>query len=174
MEQIGRQRSILESVLLLSRADAGKLEISREQVNLSELLETWVEDASFLAEPREISVRSEIQPDLWIEGDAVMLQQVAHNLFSNAVRYNRDGGEIICRLTSNGQQVEWKVTNTGGQIQPEDRKQIFERFYHGNGNGGEMGVGLGLSLVREIVQAHGGTVKLLESNDEATSFLVEL
>ena len=174
LEQTGHQRSILESLLLLSRADAGKLEISRERIHLSELLGTWLEDASFLAEPRGISVRSEIEPHVWTEGDPVMLQQVAHNLFSNAVRYNWDGGQIVCRLSFDGMQANWQVTNTGQPIPAADRERIFERFQRGDSRRAEPGIGLGLSLAREIVQAHGGIIELVRSNAEETCFRIQL
>lgn len=174
LEQTSRQRSILESLLLLSRADAGKLEISPERIHLSELLETWLEDAGFLAEQRGITIRSQIEPEVRMEGDPVMLQQVAHNLFSNAVRYNHDGGTIDCRLAANGDGIVWSVSNTGESIPEEDRERIFERFFRSNGNGASGGIGLGLSLVREIVQAHGGKIELAERNGEQTCFRVRL
>ncbi len=174
LEQTGRQRSILESLLLLSRADAGKLEISRERIHLSVLLETWLEDADFLAEPRNITIHSELESNIWIEGDPVMLQQVAHNLFSNAVRYNVDGGEIECRLTKTDDGIEWTVANTGKPILEQDREKIFERFFRSKTNGAGEGIGLGLSLVREIVQAHGGTIQLCEGRADRTSFRTTL
>lgn len=174
LEQVGRQRAILESLLLLSRADAGKLAVSREQISLSELLETWLEDAGFLAEPRGITIRSEIQPDVRIDADPVLLQQVAHNLFANAVRYNREGGEIECRLRMNGEAVEWSVANTGSSIPEEERKRIFERFQRGTREDSGGGIGLGLSLVREIVQAHGGRVELVESEADRNCFQITL
>jgi signal transduction histidine kinase len=176
LEQTDRQGAILESLLLLSRADAGKLEISAEKINLSELLETWLEDASLLAESRNITIRSEITPDVEIKGDAVLLQQVAHNLFSNAVRYNEDGGTIECRLVRTKSEVEWRIANTGILIPQEDRERVFERFQRASTgvSNSVMGVGLGLSLVKEILVAHGGTVSADVTNDQWMEFTVTM
>jgi signal transduction histidine kinase len=159
LEQTGKQRSILESLLLLSRADAGRLEISASRIDLSAMLGTWLEDAELLAEGRGILVRTEIEPGIWIDGDLVLLQRVAHNLFSNAVRYNRHGGEIVCRLARAGGRVDWTVANTGEPVPETDRERVFERFFRRHSvRDGEVGSGLGLSLVREIIAAHGGEV----------------
>jgi signal transduction histidine kinase len=159
LEQTGKQRAILESLLLLSRADAGRLGISPETIDLSALLETWLEDASLLAEERGITVKSEIEPGLSTEADPVLLQRVAHNLFSNAVRYNHDDGEILCRLFLEGSWIVWRVSNTGDPVPEADRERVFERFFRGqSARDGEAGMGLGLSLVREILTAHSGEI----------------
>ncbi|MDH4409985.1 MAG: ATP-binding protein [Verrucomicrobiales bacterium] len=159
LEQTGKQRAILESLLLLSRADAGRLEISPETIDLSALLETWLEDASLLAEERGIIVKSDIEPGLSTEADPLLLQRVAHNLFTNAVRYNVDDGEVVCRLFREGSWIVWVVSNTGDPLSEADRERVFERFFHGqSARDGEVGMGLGLSLVEEILTAHGGEV----------------
>lgn len=174
LEQTGHQLSILEGLLLLSRAEGGRLELSWEKINLCELLETWLEDAGFLAEHRNITISSEIEPELRIEGDPVALQQVAHNLFSNAVRYNHDEGEIHCRLSKDGDEIEWSVANTGSPIPPDEADQIFDRFYRSKSSGTSGGIGLGLSLVKEIVHAHGGSVELDRDTVGMNCFRVRL
>lgn len=170
LEQTGRQGAILESLLLLARADAGRLEMSSEPLDLSALLETWMEDASFLAEEKEISIQSEIEPGIEIEGDAIMLQRVAHNLLSNAVRYNDRGGRIESCLSRVGDGIEWTIANTGEVISGSDHERLFERFERMPSSGD--GTGLGLSLVKEIVVAHGGQVSIRTREDEMTEFVV--
>lgn len=165
LEQTGRQRAILESLLLLSRADAGKLRLSKQRVNLSELLQTWREDASLLAEARDIQVHSSIEPEVWIEADPILLQRVAHNLFSNAVRYNWDGGSIECCLETGASEAILTVANTGDRLADDDRERIFDRFYRSPNASLDGGLGLGLSLAREIVQAHGGRIRAENSLD---------
>jgi two-component system heavy metal sensor histidine kinase CusS len=159
LEQVDRQKAILEGLLLLSRADAGKLRLSTETIDLSAKLNLWLEDAGFLAEDRNITIQSDIAPGLMISGDPNLLQQVAHNLFSNAVRHNLEGGEIFCRLSNQGDLVHWEITNTGPLLPESEQEQIFARFQRGTAAQGS-GSGLGLSLVREILTAHGGTVTL--------------
>ena len=176
LEQTDRQGAILESLLLLSRADAGKLEISAERIDLSGLLETWMEDACLLAEARDLTIRSEIEPGIEINGDPVLLQQVAHNLFSNAVRYNEEGGVIDCRLRRTGNGIEWTIANTGDALAEADRERIFDRFERGcrANEASEVGMGLGLSLVREIVAAHGGSVTASVTDAGLTMMTVSL
>ena len=164
LEQTDRQKAILENLLLLSRADSGHLILSSEPVNFSEALETWLEDASFLAEERDISISSEVAPGLMISGDLTLLQQVAHNLFSNAVRHNENGGEISCSLYSEDAQIVWEVTNTGPLIADDESETIFGRFQRGSATQGN-GTGLGLSLVKEIVSAHGGSITATSRNE---------
>jgi signal transduction histidine kinase len=170
LEQSDRLGAILENLLLLSRADAGKLEISAERIDLTTMLETWLEDAGLLAEARDITIRSKVEPGIVIKGDPILLQQVAHNIFSNAVRYNEKGGLIACRLSKSDNGIEWSVANTGTPIAEEDRERIFERFER-SGLSGE-GVGLGLSIVKEIIVAHEGTVTVRENAEGMVEFRV--
>lgn len=172
LEQTGRQGAILESLLLLSRADAGKLELSSEPINLSELLETWLEDADLLAEARDISIESHIEPEVIGIGDPLLLQQVAHNLFSNAVRYNEDGGRIECSLSKTESKIIWRISNTGESISPEDQKRIFERFEQASS--ATDGTGLGLSLIKEIVAAHEGKIFVSENAKGMVEFEIIL
>ncbi|MEM9017227.1 MAG: ATP-binding protein, partial [Verrucomicrobiota bacterium] len=174
LEQTDRQGAILEGLLLLSRADSGSLKISTEKVDLSALLETWLEDASLLAEARDISIRSEIEPGVEIHGDPLLLQRAAHNLFSNAVRYNNDGGRIECGLRRDRSGVEWTVANTGEKIPDTERERIFERFERisSRTDSSEEGVGLGLSLTKEIIAAHGGTISVEENSKGLVQFRI--
>ncbi len=172
LEQLDRQKAILEGLLLLARADAGQLPLSSEPVDLSEKLNLWLEDAGYLAEERAISIHSEVEPGLQVRGDAGLLQQVAHNLFSNAVRHNHDGGEIVCRLHEQGGFVILEISNTGPEISESEREKVFDRFQRGSSAQGT-GSGLGLSLVREIIGAHGGGIAL-NSQNGLTTFRVTL
>jgi len=172
LEQLDRQKAILEGLLLLSRADGGQLQLSSGPVDLSAKLSLWLEDAGYLAEDRAITIRSEIEPGLHVCGDAGLLQQVAHNLFSNAVRHNIDGGEVVCQLGAQGDSVILEISNTGPEISESEREQVFSRFQRGRAAQGT-GSGLGLSLVREIITAHGGAIAL-SSEDGRSVFRVTL
>ena len=174
LEEVSHQRTILESLLLLSRADAGQLRISKSKIDLSALIETLAEDAGMLAEEKNLSLDTEIEPGIEIEGDAALLQQVMHNLFSNAVKYNVEGGVLECRLTSDSENVEITVANSGDTIVEEDRGKVFERFFRSRREGDAQieGVGLGLSLAQEIVLAHGGRIHLKDGDPGMTVFCV--
>ncbi len=179
LEETDRQQIILESLLLLSRADGGKLELTLEDINVSAWLEALIEDAGILAEERDIRVESAIEPNIHASVDPILLQRAVHNLFTNAVRYNHEGGTIHCALTHEGdRQIRLVITNTGETILRQDQERVFDRFVRGPSAraGGERrsGLGLGLSLVREIARAHRGTVALESSDDSRTTFVLTL
>jgi signal transduction histidine kinase len=122
-------------------------------------------------------VESAIEPGIKIEADAGLLQRVIHNLFSNAVKYNRDGGEVKCVLSKVGDSIELTMANTGEPIPRVEREKIFDRFYRSRegSNSRVEGVGLGLSLAREIVTAHGGEISVSDDAGEGmTVFKVRL
>ena len=98
------------------------------------------------------------------------------NLANNAVKYNKDGGVVQFELQSEADHALIRVANTGVQIPPADRDRIFERFYRADParSGRVEGTGLGLSLAREIIRAHGGNLSLESSDDQLTRFILSL
>lgn len=175
LDEVRHQRSIVDSLLLLARADSGELRLSRERVDLSVLLESVKEDAEILAEGKGIMVEGEIEPGLMVSADPVLLQQALHNLVANAVKYNFDGGRLGCSLDRNEEWAEVKISNTGAAIPRAEWERIFERFCRAHEGGPQEGAGLGLSLTREIIVAHGGEVWVMESGpDGLTTFCAKL
>lgn len=178
LDEVVRQRRVLDGLLLLSRADAGQLPVRREDVAFSEMLESLLDDAELHAEPRGIAIRREIQSGIRLPADPVLLRRAVENLLSNAVKHNREGGWIECRLSRDEAQVELVVTNSGDPIPVAEREAVFQRFYRGGRATAQApeGVGLGLALAREIVLAHGGTLTLEDwvANEPGTSFRLRL
>lgn len=170
LDEVSRLRAIVRKLLLLSLADAGRLEPAREPVNLAELAETLAEDAAALADG--IAVRAEIDPSVRVRGDADLLRQALANLAANAVKYNRPDGSVTIRLTPVGPWAELSVSNTGPGIPPADQDRVFERFYRADPSRSRRvdGQGLGMSLAREIFRAHGGDLVLAGSGDDLTTF----
>jgi signal transduction histidine kinase len=160
LEEVQRLKAIVRNLLLLSLADAGQLRPNLTLHNLSEALEEVVEDAQVMAP--ELAVSQDLAPDVWVNCDPDLITQVIRNLAANAVKYNRAGGAIHFGLSAEEGQARLVVSNTGLGIRPEDRERVFDRFYRGDRSRGRKvdGVGLGLSLAREIVRAHGGELAL--------------
>ncbi|MCL4218830.1 MAG: cell wall metabolism sensor histidine kinase WalK, partial [Candidatus Hydrogenedentes bacterium] len=104
------------------------------------------------------------------------LKQVLQNLTSNAVKYNKPGGTVKMRMETNGKHVRMAITNTGKGIPREDQDKIFRRFYRADKARTRQidGVGLGMSLSREIARAHKGDLKLKASHDDKTTFVLTL
>ncbi|MEI7429588.1 MAG: ATP-binding protein [Betaproteobacteria bacterium] len=166
LDEVRRLSTISRKLLLLSQADAGKLSLNRQAVNLSEVLTSLVEDTQMLAP--HLKVNADIQPDLVVSADGALLLQVLHNLISNAIKYNIDDGWIMFSAKRWPRQVDVLVSNASAGIPPGERGKIFERFYRADRarSRNVEGVGLGLALSREIVRAHGGelTFKVIDDN----------
>ncbi|MES1166669.1 MAG: ATP-binding protein [Pseudomonadota bacterium] len=174
-ENTGLQR-ISSNLLLLARFDAGKSPLERVPVDLSALVEEAREDAELLAASQHIRISGRIEPGLRVSGDAVMLRRVALNLVDNAVKFNRDDGELGLSLRTDAAEVVLSVANTGPGIPPDRQGTLFQRFYRADSgrNRDTGGSGLGLSLCREIVTALGGRIELARSDGEWTEFTVRL
>ncbi|MEI7613626.1 MAG: ATP-binding protein [Betaproteobacteria bacterium] len=166
LDEVRRLSTISRKLLLLSQADAGKLSLNRQAVNLSEVLTSLVEDTQMLAP--HLNVSAVIQPDLVVSVDGALLLQVLHNLISNAIKYNVDDGWITLSAKRWPRQVDVFVSNASAGIPLGERGKIFERFYRADQARSRdvEGLGLGLALSREIVRAHGGelTYKVIDDN----------
>lgn len=173
-QEAERLKRITRSLMLLAQADSGQLVLRREKVSVSEEAEALCEDAEILCEKNGLQLTKEIQPDLSLETDSVLLRQAMQNLVSNAVKYNKPEGEVICRLfRRNGKgETVFSVANTGPGIPEEDRDKIFQRFYRVDRSRSRDidGFGLGLNLASEIVRAMGGELRLVDASEEITRF----
>jgi two-component system heavy metal sensor histidine kinase CusS len=173
-QEADRMHQIIDQLLLLARFDAGKASGEHAPVDLSELLQDLAEDVDLLCAKPEIIITGEIAPSVRVKGDSNQLRRLFLNLFTNAVKYNHRGGALDYRLRIEATALRFEISNTGPIIRPEDQEKIFERFFQTDHSHTVRGSGLGLSLCREIVQAHGGTIHLESSNIEHTQFIVTL
>ncbi len=174
LDEIGHLNAVAQKLLLLSLADAGRLRLEREPVDLARMLENVVEDTQ--AQAPDLTVDSQLTAGVMVEADAHLLEQVFQNLATNAVKFNQPGGRIRFEMATSPDRISVRVANTGPGIAPADRARLFERFHRADRSRSPRagGVGLGLSLSREIVRAHGGTIELEQSDGTLTQFLVTL
>jgi heavy metal sensor kinase len=174
LEEIHRLKTIIQKLLLLSLADAGRLQINRQSVNLTRLLENVLEDCQTLAP--HLAVEHDLAPGIHVRGDPDLLEQALQNLASNAIKYNCENGRIRFELTKVENRVLVRVANTGPAIPAADRERIFQRFYRTDKSRSQRveGVGLGLSLSREILRAHSGDLELDPAADPLTAFVAWL
>ncbi len=176
LEETQRLKRITRGLLLLSQADAGQLKLALEAVPLSADLEAMIEDAGVLAGETNLRFDTHIPPDIWVHADRGLLHTALLNLLNNAVKYNEPGGSVGVTLVAEREQITLTLCNSGPGIPPADQPRIFERFYRVDQTRSRTqdGLGLGLSLAREIVHAHGGTLILKESRPGRTGFILAL
>jgi two-component system, OmpR family, heavy metal sensor histidine kinase CusS len=172
--EVSRLDNILRKLLLLSLADAGRMHLTFSKVNLSPLFNEMIEDIDLLAP--ELKVDVNVEPNLQIEADSDLLRQVLQNLVTNAVKYNLPGGWIRIEAKSGQNQVVITVTNQSQDLAEEVRDRLFERFYRADlaHTRQTQGVGLGLSLAREIVRSHQGELRLATTQSGEVGIILVL
>jgi signal transduction histidine kinase len=164
LSEVQRLRSIIRKLLLLAQADAGQMRGGMEEVDLSERAREVAEDTRELAP--HLEVREDIAPGVRVQGDPDLLTQVFHNLAINAVKFNRGSSEhpgaIEIALRAGDGHALLCFSNTGEPLSEGEQARIFERFYRGDPSRSRRvdGVGLGLSLAREIAISHSGDLKV--------------
>jgi signal transduction histidine kinase len=174
LHRIQHLNSVVDNLLLLSRADAGRLELAKARFDLGEVLEGVLDDAHTLAEPLEVTVETNIPKHLRLKADPTFVAMIAQNLVENAVKYNTAGGRIRVEARAVNGEVEMTVGNTGDGIPKQRANLLFERFYRVCGGERVPGHGLGLSIARELARAHGGDVELVRSDESWTEMRVRL
>jgi two-component system, OmpR family, heavy metal sensor histidine kinase CusS len=170
----GRLKHITQSLLLLSQADGGKLQMEQREYDLSASLAGLVEDAETLCEAHELTFEQSIEPGIHIKGDASQMYQVFQNLLSNAVKYNRSGGRVSMTLGCEGEEVTLAIGNSGPGISPEAQLRLFERFFRADESRHTEGLGLGLNIAFELAKANGAELRLAKSDAEFTLFTVRM
>ncbi len=172
LDEVGRLSGIIRKLLLLSLADAGQMTLYRTEVDLSNLLVEMLEDIELLAP--HLVVQTIIVDNLRVQGDRDLLIQVLQNLISNAIKYNLPNGWIRIEGRRQGVNISITISNCSKEIPISDR--IFDRFYRGDPARTRQveGIGLGLSIAREIALAHGGNLTLEPTLPQQTAFTLIL
>ncbi len=154
------QKRLIEDLIDISRVAAGKLRVESRLTELAPVIGEAVEAVALSAKVKGIRIHFERPRNaISVLGDPGRLQQVVWNLLSNAVKFTPEGGDARVRLEGVGAAAQITVTDTGRGISAELLPHVFERFRQGGGAGAAEGLGLGLSIVRHLVEAHGGAVE---------------
>jgi two-component system heavy metal sensor histidine kinase CusS len=174
LQQTRRLSSVAENLLLLSRADTGRLALRATEFDLRRALEGSVEDIRILGAGSDLQIEANIPATLPMSGDREMISLAVQNLVENAVKYNRPGGKILVSAKTHDHVVQIRVGNNGLGIPWGQVPHIFERFYRARGHEQTPGHGLGLSIARELARAHGGDLTLAASKPDWTEFCLQL
>jgi len=172
LHQTHRLTGVIDDLLLLSRMDAGHLEIKPEAVNLSQLVEEWLDDLSALPDSPQVKIEKQIPAKLYVAGEKQYTSLIVQNLLENARKYNRPSGRIRVNAQQNAKHVVLNIGNTGRPVPRDAQPHIFDRFHRGGTASAISGHGLGLNLARELARLHGGDIRLVCSENDWTEFKV--
>jgi two-component system phosphate regulon sensor histidine kinase PhoR len=164
---------LIDDLLLLARLDSGRVELGLQRIPLRDTVQESLDDDALIARGRGVSLANEVPGGLIAYADPVRLRQVLGNLVENAIKYGRAEGNvgITARLVSGGM-IEVAISDDGPGIPEEARDRIFERFYRVDKarSREQGGTGLGLAIVKNVVQAHGGDVRVQSALGKGTTF----
>ncbi len=171
LAQAKKMSRLLAQLLMLARADSNKIQFDIEKFDFSELAEIVLEETIQLAEAKNITVKSDIEPAIEIEGDQTLLMRLLLNLLDNAVKYTGEGGKIHFSLHKTENSVTCTVADNGCGISQEELPKIWRRFYQSdNTHRGQSGAGLGLSMVQWIAGLHGGNITVNSTLGKGSTF----
>lgn len=179
-----KMATLIDNLLTLSRLEHRSVALARERVDLNGLVSATVALLAPLAKRKEIAVRSHLAPQpVMVWGDETGLTEVFTNLVDNAIKYTGEGGYVTVRVDSDGSDAVVTVADTGIGIPPDALPHLFDRFYRAeasrtaqvaDGNGDHAGFGLGLSIARELVDAHHGRILVASDVGKGSVFTVRL
>jgi heavy metal sensor kinase len=178
LQDIDRLSQIVRALLLLSQAESGQLVLQKARLDLCDVVSELVEQFQIPAEAAGVRLTAKLPPECPAEVDRVQIERMLTNLFSNALKFTPEGGEVRTELRCLPECVEIVVEDTGRGIPTEHLPHIFDRFYRVAGNGTapnpEQGLGLGLSFVAWIVKAHRGKIEVDSTPGQGTRFTIRL
>lgn len=174
--EVQRLSRLVDAILKLSRLENRSTPIKMEVVDVGQLLESIVATHEAFVADSGLTLSYEMEPGVRVRGDADMIRQAAANLISNAVRYTPEGGSIFVRVYAADTMAAIQVADTGIGLSPEEAKMVFSRFWRADaGRTRESGgLGIGLSVVKEIVDRHNGWVAVEGVKNQGACFTIHI
>jgi signal transduction histidine kinase len=172
VEESDRVLTMLKALMDISEAEAGMMKLHRELTSIPALLTQVIELYELISEEKHITIITDFAPDCQASVDPTRMSQAFANLLDNALKYTPDGGKVhlACRAAENT--VTVAIRDTGMGIPATDQPHIWERLYRGDKSRTQRGLGLGLSLVKAIVEAHNGTVAVTSEAGQGAEFVI--
>jgi signal transduction histidine kinase/DNA-binding response OmpR family regulator len=165
---------LINEVLDLAKVEAGKLDLRPTVFDLEELVRQTIEQMQPIADRKAIRIGVEADGRQDVEADRGRIRQVVFNLLSNAIKFTPEGGSVRVLLSADGRSARLEVVDTGVGIATDDQASIFEAFKQAPAAAGLEGTGLGLTLARQLVEAHGGSINLESEVGRGSRFSVML
>ncbi len=173
-EESERMITILDTLMDISEAEAGVMKLNRDHANLTESIRKVAELYEYVAEDKGITISLDVPDNLTGYIDPNRITQAIANLLDNAVKYTDRGGKIEINATQIDGKIILSIKDTGCGIAPHDLPRIFERLYRGDKSRSHRGLGLGLSLVKAVIHAHGGDINVESKTGHGTLIRVFL
>lgn len=176
LEETHRMSRIVESLLTISRLDAGETKLDKLPLDFAALVDSTSMEMKILAQEKSIALRILAGDDVWVRGDRTRLQQIVVNLIDNAIKYTPEGGVVQVRVKAEGTTAVLEIQDNGIGIPTHAILHVFERFFRVDKarSRASGGAGLGLSIVKAICAAHGGDVQVSSEEGRGSCFRVSL
>jgi signal transduction histidine kinase len=167
--------SLINDILDYAKAEAGKINLAPEEVALPELVEQCIKMVESKAAKAEVTITAQMEPDVReIVADPLRLKQVLINLLTNAVKFNEEGGFVKMQLRATSRDVFISVRDTGRGIAPEQIERLFDPYFQAAHGDQGIGTGLGLCIIKHLVELHGGVVSVESVLGSGSVFTVRL
>lgn len=177
LEEIDKLKRLIDQLLTLARAEAGEIPLARDRVDLGALSASLIHQLELVAEAKAITLRCEVDPrGVIVEGDTQWLERLFLNLLGNALKFTPEGGLVRMCVSRQGDAAEIEVRDTGIGMPQDVVPHIFERFFRADPArpSSAEGVGLGLSLVKWIVDRHNGRIEVESQPGKGSGFTIRL
>jgi heavy metal sensor kinase len=174
LEELDKLKRLIDQLLTLARAESGQIPLAHARVDLAPLVESIVEQLEPVAQAQDLILAAQIDAQPAVLGDAGWIERLLLNLLDNAFKFTPPGGTVTVRLSAVEGRAVLEVRDTGVGMTPDVLPHVFERFYRGDParSAGGFGVGVGLSLVKWIVDRHNGTVTVASAPGSGARFTV--
>jgi signal transduction histidine kinase len=174
VEESDRVLSMLKVLTDITEAEAGMMRLDRESVDLCQLVREVIELYQYVAEDKKIEVAANLSGTCVVTADRTRMRQAFANLLDNAVKYTPANGRVTIEVDCQADRATVAFRDNGIGIPAEEQDKVWARLYRGDKSRSQRGLGLGLSLVKAIVQAHSGEVKVVSEVDKGSVFSVVL
>jgi signal transduction histidine kinase len=174
MEESDRVISMIKTLMDIAEAEAGTMRLERRTVDLCQLLREVIELYEYVAEEKKIKVTADLPPRCEASVDATRMRQAFGNLLDNALKYTPEGGAVTITARQEAGHAVVRFRDTGIGIPQEEQGRIWDRLYRGDKSRSQRGLGLGLSVVKAVVEAHGGAATVTSTIGQGAEFSVTL